>query len=91
MIFRIEMTLIIPAPVFRDLKRHAAKRGATMSELAAELLCKGLADRPKPPRLAPLPSFNAGPLLVDVADREALYDVLDAERDDRLYRKRKER
>jgi hypothetical protein len=91
MVFRMKTTLIIPDPVLRDLKRHAAKRGTTMSELAAELLRKGLADRPKPPRLPPLPSFNAGPLLVDVANRDALYDVLDAERDEQLYGKRKTR
>ena len=91
MVFRMKATLIIPDPVFRELKRHAAKRGTTMSELAAELLRKGLTDRPKPPRLPPLPSFNGGRLLVDVANRDALYDVLDAERDEQLYGKRKER
>jgi len=89
MVFRMKTTLIIPDPVLRDLKRHAAKRGTTMSELAAELFRKGLAERPKPLRLLPLPSFNAGRPLVDVANREALYDVLDAERDERLYGKRK--
>jgi len=85
MVFRMKTTLIIPDPVLRDLRRHAAKRGTTMSELAAELLRKGLAERPKPTHLPPLPSFNAGRLLVDVADRDTLYDVLDAERDERLY------
>jgi len=84
-------TLNIPNSILRDLKRHAAKRGTTMSELATELLRKGLAGRPKPHRLPPLPSFNAGRPLVDVANRDALYDVLDAERDERLYGKRKER
>ena len=91
MVFRMRATLNIPDPVLRDLKRHAAKRGTTMSELATELLRKGLAGRPKPHRLPPLPSFNAGRPLVDVANRDALYDVLDAERDERLYGKRKER
>jgi len=91
MVFRMRATLTIPDPVLRDLKRRAAKRGTTMSELATELLRKGLADRPKPARLLALPSFNAGPPLVDVADRDALYDVLDAERDERLYGKRKKR
>jgi hypothetical protein len=41
--------------------------------------------------MPPLPSFNAGRPLVDVANRDALYDVLDAERDERLYGKKKER
>jgi hypothetical protein len=85
MVFRMKTTLLIPDPVFDDLKRQAAKRGTTLSALAAELLRKGLAARPKPVKLPPLPSFDGGPLLVDVADRDALYDVLDAERDARLY------
>ena len=87
----MKTTLIIPDPVFRDLKHHAAKRGTTMSELAAELLRRGLSERPKPPRLPPLPSFNAGRVLVDVASRDALYDILDAERDERLYGKKRGR
>jgi len=81
----MKTTLIIPDPVVRDLKRYAAKRGTTMSELASELLRQGMAERPKPARLPPLPSFKAGPLLVDVANRDALYDLLEAERDKRLY------
>ena len=82
----MKTTLIIPDPVFDDLKRQAAKRGTTLSALAAELLHKGLAERPKPVKLPPLPSFKMGwPPKVDIADRNALYDVLDAERDERLY------
>jgi hypothetical protein len=85
MVFHMKTTLLIPDPVFQDLKRQAAKRRTTLSALATELLRKGLAERPKPYKLPPLPSFDTGPLLVDVADRDALYDVLDAERDARLY------
>ena len=91
MVFRMKATFIIPDAVVRELKRQAAKRGTTMSELATELLRKGLSSRPKPARLPPLPSFNAGRLLVDVADRDALHDLLDAERDERLYGTRKRR
>jgi hypothetical protein len=85
MVFHMKTTLIIPDPVFHELKRQAAKRGTTLSALAAELLRKGLTERPKPVRLPPLPSFNAGRPLVDIANREALFDLLDAERDERLY------
>jgi hypothetical protein len=87
----MKTTLIIPDPIFRDLKQQAAKRGTTMSELVAELLRKGLADRPKPARLPPLPSFKMGPFKVDIANREALYDILDADRDARLYGRRREK
>jgi hypothetical protein len=86
MVFHMKTTLIIPDPVFHDLKRQAAKRGTTLSALAAELLRKGLNERPKPFKLAPLPSFNMGwPAKINVADRNAIYDVLDADRDERLY------
>jgi hypothetical protein len=71
----MKATLVIPDPVFRDLKRRAAERRTTMSELATELLRKGLADRPKPKRLPPLPSFDMGNEKVNVADRNALYEV----------------
>jgi hypothetical protein len=85
MVFRMKTTLLIPDPVFDALKQQAAKRGTTLSALAAELLRKGLSERPKRVKLPPLPSFKGGRLLVDVADRDALYEVLDAERDKRLY------
>jgi hypothetical protein len=75
----MKTTLTIPDPVFRDLKRHAAKRGTTMSELAAELLRKGLSERPKPAQLPPLPSFDMGREKVNFADREALYDAMESE------------
>ena len=82
----MKTTLLIPDPVFDDLKRQAAKRGTTLSALAAELLRKGLDERPKRVKLPPLPSFKMGwPPKVNIADREALYNLLDAERDERLY------
>jgi hypothetical protein len=85
MVFRMKTTLIIPDPVFDDLKRQAAKRGTTLSALATDLLRQGLATRPKREKLPPMPTFNCGRLLVDVADRDALYEALDAGRDERLY------
>jgi hypothetical protein len=85
MVFRMKTTLIIPDPVFRDLKRRAAERNETMSALVAEYLVRGLRETRKPKRLFRIPTFSAGPPKVDVADREALYDLLDAERDARLY------
>ncbi|MGA3326042.1 MAG: hypothetical protein ABSF45_16340 [Terriglobia bacterium] len=82
----MKTTLIIPDPVFHDLKRQAAKRGTTLSALAAELLRKGLSGRPKPVRLPPLPSFKMGwPAKINFTNRDAMYDVLDADRDERLY------
>jgi hypothetical protein len=75
----MKTTLIIPDPVFHDLKRHAAKRGTTMSELAAELLRKGLSQPRKPAHLPPLPNFDMGREKVNFADRDALYDAMENE------------
>jgi len=72
----MKTTLIIPESVLSDLKRHAAKRGTTMSELATELLRRGLSERPKPAHLPPLPNFDMGREKVNFADREALYDAM---------------
>ncbi len=82
----MKTTLIIPDPVFRDLKRRAVGRKETMSALVTEFLVQGLRESRKPKRLFRLPTFSAGPPKVDVADREALYDLLDRERDARLLR-----
>jgi hypothetical protein len=91
MVFHMRATLLTPDPVHRDLKRYAAKRGATISEAATEMLRNGLARLPKQIRLLTLPSFSVGRPRVDVANREALLDLLDRERDQQLDGKRKRR
>jgi hypothetical protein len=85
MVFRMKTTLVIPDPVFRDLKRRAAERNETMSALVTEYLRQGLRGARKPRKRFTFPTFSAGPPLVDITDRDALYEVLDAERDQRLY------
>ena len=73
-------------PVFRNLKRRAAERNETLSALVTEYLVQGLRETRKPKRPLRLPSFKMGwPPKVNIADREALYDFLEAERDERLY------
>ncbi len=86
MVFRMKTTLIIPDPLFRDLKRRAVERNETLSGLVTEFLRQGLQEKPKPKRLLPLPSFKMGwPPKVNLNDRKTLYDFLEAERDERLY------
>ena len=85
MVFHMKTTLIIPDPVFRDLKRQAAERGTTLSELAAEFLRQGLRAKPMRRRLPRLPSFKMGPPLIDITSRDEIYRVLDLDRL-RLYR-----
>ena len=85
MVFRMKTTLIIPDPVFRDLKRRALEREETLSTLATEYLVLGLRQSRKPKRPFRFPTFKMGPPKVNVADRDELYEVLEAERDARLY------
>ena len=81
----MKTTLVIPDPIFRALKRRAAERNETLSALVTDLLVRGLRENPKPKRAFRFPTFKMGRPLVNVADRETLYEVLDAERDPRLY------
>lgn len=82
----MKTTLVIPDPVMRRAKSAAAERGTTLSALVEAALRAYLDTRPPPPAdLPPLPVWDTGGLRIDVADREALYQVLDAPRDRRLY------
>ena len=77
MVFHMKTMLNIDDGVMLDLKREAATRGCTMSELV-ETAIRGLLHRKKEKcDLPPLPTFDSGGYLVDIADREALYDVMD--------------
>jgi hypothetical protein len=87
MVFRMKTTLMIPDPVFRDLKRRAAERDETLSGLVTEYLVRGMRETGDPKRPFRFPTFSAGQPKVDVANREALYDLLDGKRDVRLYRR----
>jgi len=85
MVFHMKTTLIIPDPIFRNLKRRAAERGETLSKLVTEFLRQGLRETRNAKRPPTLPVFKMGPPEVDIANREALYRVLDADRHSRLY------
>jgi len=71
-------TLVIDDTVVRRLREEAAKRGVTMSELV-EAGLRRILDEPAAPRepLPALPRWNAGGSRVDVADRDALHELLD--------------
>ncbi|MCX7012384.1 MAG: hypothetical protein NTW86_07450 [Candidatus Sumerlaeota bacterium] len=67
--------LNISEAMMRAVKREAALRGQTLSEPVEGALRAFL----QPPRsavpLPPLPAFRGGSLRVDVANRDALYEV----------------
>jgi hypothetical protein len=70
-------TLNIDDSVMRRLKEEAARRGTTMSELMESALRLLLGEKPARIELPPIPSFHGGGTLVDIADRDALYDAME--------------
>ena len=78
MVAYMKTTLNIDDTVMERLRREAARRGSTMSELVEAALRLFLArSRRRPAPLPELPSFDGGGALVDVADRDALYQAME--------------
>lgn len=75
----MKTTLNIDKTVMAELKREAARQGRTMSELVETALRLLLQSRPKRSAISPLPTFDSGGALVDIADREALYQAMEAQ------------
>lgn len=76
MIIHMKTTLILPDNLVRTLKRRAAERGTTLSQVVAEALRRGL-EPIRDTGVPPLPVYSMGPARVDVADRDALYDAME--------------
>lgn len=77
MLFHMKTTLNIDDTVFARLKQEAGRQGKTMSELVEtglRLVFRAAKDQRK---LPPLPTFRGGGQLVDVSNREALYDLME--------------
>ncbi len=74
---RVKTTLNIDETVMERLRREAAKTGRTMSELVETALRRLLQPRPAAVEVQPLPSFDSGGALVDIADRDALYQAME--------------
>jgi len=72
----MKTTLNISDITMRELKREAARRGQTMSEMV-EAALRTIVE-PRKPRMAlpPLPEFSSGGLRINIADRDALYNVM---------------
>lgn len=73
----MKTTLSLNASLLALLKREAGRQGKTMSEIVESALRLLLQPRPHSPELPPpLPTFD-GHALVDIADREALYQAME--------------
>jgi hypothetical protein len=71
-------TLVIDDQIMRRLRQEAARQGRTISDLVEAALRSMLEPgRTPPPELPPLPTFAGGRPLVEIADREALYQAME--------------
>lgn len=78
MVNPMKTTLVIDDTVMQRLREEAARRGVTMSALVEAGLRRVLDERPgRADPLPPLPRWNSGGARVDVADRDALYELLE--------------
>ena len=77
MVIHMKTTLNIEDSVMRRLKGEAARRRCTMSELVESALRLLLEAKEGRRRLPPLPTFDSGGHLVDIADRDALYQAME--------------
>ncbi len=79
MVFHMKTTLNIDDTVMAELRREAARQGRTMSELVETALRLLLRSQRKRGPIPDLPSFHSGGMLVDVADRDALYHAMEGQ------------
>lgn len=78
MVFHMKTTLNIDDTVMQRLREEAARQGRTMSELVEAGLRRVLADAPQATGPLPeLPRWKSGGARVDVADRDALFEVME--------------
>jgi len=73
----MKTTLNIDDSVMTKLKREAANRGCTMSELVETALRLLLQSKKTRDASAKLPTFKSGGHLVDISDRDALYQAME--------------
>ena len=82
-------TLNIDEAIMTQLKEEAMRRKTTMGALVEagirRILGEGQTPAPGAVDLPPLPTWHGGEPLVDLADREALYEALDREHDEQVY------
>ncbi|MBI5364740.1 MAG: ribbon-helix-helix protein, CopG family [Planctomycetes bacterium] len=74
----MKITLDVDDQLLSLLREEAARSGRTLSELVevgVRLLLSGMPSTAKP--LPSLPTFNSGGHLVDISNRDELYDALD--------------
>ena len=73
---KVKITSKIDDSVMTRLKKEAASRGCTMSELVESALRLLFQSEKTPKKIPSLPKFKSGGPLVDIADRDSLYQAM---------------
>ena len=73
----MKTTLNIDDTIMAELKREAVRQGRTMSELVETALRLLLRSHRKREKLVALPTFHSGGVLLDIADRNVLYQAME--------------
>ena len=76
MVSHMKTTLNIADEVMSQLRREAAHRRCTISELVESALRRMLEAEPPSATLPPLPAFRSGGHLVNIDSREALFAAM---------------
>jgi hypothetical protein len=77
MVFHMKTTLNIDESVMAQLKRESLRQGRTMSDLVETALRLLFRPRKEALALRQLPTFKGGGELVDIANRDALYNSME--------------
>lgn len=77
MVFHMKTTLNIDDQVMTRLREEAARQGKTITELVESALRLLLRAQKNRKTVTELPSFEGGLPRVNIANREALYDLMD--------------
>ena len=75
----MKTTLNISDVAMYRLKAESVRQGRTMSELVETALRMLFTNRNRKMELPPLPKFDSGGSRVDLANREALFQVMEGE------------
>jgi hypothetical protein len=72
----MKITLQIDDKLIAQLKREAERQGKTMSELVETALRNLFRTQEHAAAIEPLPAFHSGGAMVDVSDRDSLYQTM---------------
>ena len=69
----------LPESLLEAARERAASEGRSVTSLMEEALRRLLEEQPALTPLAPLPTWRGGRLLIDLEDKDALWEILDAD------------